>query len=761
MDRILLLLLLCVSWSPLPVSLPALLGPSLRWMRSWGRLLWRILSLPGKMTSSLAWLLLLVLRNSLSELAAHIPPPGFRYASYEVTIPRKLISRYGQRKPQEVLYLLQIEGEGLVVHLRQKRGFVPKHFPVFTYNKAGGLQVDYPFIRDDCFYHGFVQDKLSSLAALSTCSGGLRGLLQVDSKTYEIEPVQASAAFQHVVYRLEEEKSSARMSCGLTEEERSHQEAMIQNPDDVGGNRYSDRLWRTYTKYAKVAIVVDHERYIRFGKNETLTIMQVLDTINFADSFYQPLGIRVIMVGLEIWSQKNLITIAKSIDELLDVFNTWRKMSLVQRLKHDVGHLLVYKHFGVQVGLSFVGTVCDPIWASAVEVFITSSSFSFAITFAHQLGHNLGMQHDEKYCTCNQPSCIMAALQSGTSKFSNCSYGSYFSQMNRSRKQCLLIPPEHEKLYELKNCGNKVVESGEQCDCGSDFHCESDACCQSNCMLRSGANCAFGKCCSNCQFLPAGTICRERMNICDLPEYCTGISEWCPEDVYVQDGAPCLAGAYCYHGKCSTHNEQCKMAFGKQAVVAPLSCFKEINTQGDRFGNCGMIRGSVYKKCESSHVLCGRVQCSNVMEVPTLTERSTVIQTSVNGNLCWGTNSPSETGAADPGAVRDGTPCGNGMICINQDCIQVSLLNYDCNQTKCHNRGICNSHKNCHCHEGWAPPYCLDEGDGGSIDSGPPPPNSGHAGMAASVGLVLLCFCCCCSWGWSWLTRSSTDGIVL
>ncbi|CAI5763867.1 and metalloproteinase domain-containing 20-like [Podarcis lilfordi] len=691
---------------------------------------------PGGAGGGMAWLLL-ASGVFLSQASSQAPPQGFRYVSYEVIIPRRMAPRRG-REPQDLTYLVELQGKGRVVHLRQKRGFVPQHFPVFTYGKEGDLQADYPFVRDDCFYHGFVQGQPSSLVAVSTCSGGLRGLLQVENKTYEIEPVQAPTNFQHVVYRLEEKEGAVRMRCGLTKGDQNLQEATIQIPENVELKSSQGALWQTHARYVKVAVVVEHELFVHTGRNESLAAREVLDIVHIADSLYKPLGIHVVLVGLEIWSQKNLMAIAKSIDELLDVFNTWRKTTFIHHLRHDVGHLFVYKHFGDKLGLSFVGTVCDPIWASAVEAFITSSLFSFTITFAHQLGHNLGMQHDEKYCTCSQHSCIMASLQSNTSQFSNCSFDSYSTLMNSGRKQCLLIPPEHEKLYELENCGNKVVESGEQCDCGSEFHCELDACCQSNCMLRSGATCASGTCCANCQFLPAGTVCRERTDICDLPEYCTGISEWCPEDVYVQDGAPCYDGAYCYHGKCSTHIQQCKMIFGKQATVAPLDCFKEINTRGDRFGNCGIIPGDVYKKCETSSILCGRVQCINIDKVSNLNEHNTIIQTPVNNNLCWGTYYPSGMGIADIGAVRDGTQCGDGMICINRYCIKVSLLNYDCNQTKCHNRGMCNSHKNCHCDYGWAPPYCLNEGYGGSIDSGPPPPKSGNLGMTISIVIVIF-----------------------
>lgn len=678
----------------------------------------------GFLWLTLAWGLL------LGQAACQTPPQGFRFVSYEVIIPKRLGLRRG-RGAQDLTYLLELEGKSLVVHLRQKRGLIPKHFPLFTYSPAGELQVDYPFVRADCFYHGFVEGRPSSLVALSSCSGGLRGFLLVERKTYEIEPVPASATFQHVVYLWEEGEHDVHMRCGLTEEENVRQRTAIQNTEYTVAKISPGGVWWSDTRYAKVAVVVEHERYVQFDRNETLVVMQVLDVIHIADSLYKSLGMQVAMVGLEIWSQRNLIEITESLDDLLNVFNSWRKMTLIQHLRHDVGHLFVYKQFGVKSGLSFVGTVCDPIWASAVEVFITSGLFSFSITFAHQLGHNLGMQHDEKYCTCNQRSCIMATSQSIASKFSNCSYNSYSHLINSVKKQCLLIPPEHEKLYELNSCGNKVVESGEQCDCGSPLHCKSDLCCQPNCLLHSGATCALGTCCTNCQFLPAGTVCRERTSVCDLPEYCTGISEWCPEDVYVQDGAPCHDGAFCYHGKCSTHDSLCKMIFGKQATVAPIDCFREVNTRGDRFGNCRIVRANVYKKCENSNILCGRIQCININEIPNLNENNSLIQTPLNSELCWG--AAYHSGTDDIGAVRDGTQCGNDMICINRECIKVSLLNYDCNQTKCHKRGVCNSRKNCHCNYGWAPPYCLTEGYGGSIDSGPPPPNSGTAGITSAV----------------------------
>ncbi|KAK9409784.1 disintegrin and metalloproteinase domain-containing protein 20-like [Crotalus adamanteus] len=187
------------------------------------------------------------------------PPQGFRYASYDVIIPRKLSPKYGQEEPQDVSYLLQIEGNPHVVFLRQRRNFIPKVFPVFTYDTAGILQVDHPFIKDDCFYHGFIQRKSSSRVTLSTCSGGLRGLLQIENKTYEIEPVQESSTFQHVVFRLEVEEGAVRMACGVGQEEQGHQEDIIPETEHLANKDVLGKSWWPHTRYVKVAIVIDHE----------------------------------------------------------------------------------------------------------------------------------------------------------------------------------------------------------------------------------------------------------------------------------------------------------------------------------------------------------------------------------------------------------------------------------------------------------------------------------------------------------------------
>lgn len=215
-------------------------------------------------------------------------------------------------------------------------------------------------------------------------------------------------------------------------------------------------------------------------------------------------------------------------------------------------------------------------------------------------------------------------------------------------------------------------------------------------------------------------MCRGKTSECDVPEYCNGSSQFCPPDVFIQNGYPCWnSKAYCYNGVCQYYDAQCQVIFGSKAKAAPRDCFIEVNSKGDRFGNCG-VSGSNYKTCATGNALCGKLQCENVQEMPVFGIVPAIIQTPSRGTKCWGVDFQLGSDVPDPGMVNEGTKCDAGKICRNFQCVNASVLNYDCDiQGKCHGHGVCNSNKNCHCEDGWAPPHCDTKGYGGSVDSGP------------------------------------------
>uniref|UniRef100_A0A8C4YPH3 Disintegrin and metalloproteinase domain-containing protein 9 n=1 Tax=Gopherus evgoodei TaxID=1825980 RepID=A0A8C4YPH3_9SAUR len=652
----------------------------------------------------------MMLLGSLLPSTDSSPHPLPQFASYEVIVPRKLAPKEGKATNDEVSYVIKAEGKNHIVHLKQKKGFLVKNFPVFTYDARGQLRVDLPHIPDDCYYHGYVEDTPESHVALSTCSG-LRGFLQIGSLNYGIEPVETSFTFQHRLYRTEEMEPKA-VTCGLTAKEINYQASETERRQVPKAEAFHP--W-THTKYMELLIVVDKLRFEYSGRNITNVSMQVVDVVSMVDELFYPLRLRILLTGLEIWTESNPIKITHNISEVLFNFNLWRKRHIYPRAPHDVGHLFVYMNFGANIGKAYLRSVCDKKRASGVEAFMHGPSREFAVLFAHELGHNIGMKHDGKECVCaNDSTCIMNAHHTQVHQFSNCSSRDYFDLTVSGQGRCLNNIPEIEKLFHVQYCGNFIVDPGEQCDCGSKKQCKKDPCCDHTCQLKPGAICAFGQCCHKCQFLPEGRTCRKKTSECDLPEYCNGTSPWCQENVYMQDGTLCSDNGYCFHGFCSTHNLQCQHLFGKAAKAAPESCFKEVNLKGDRFGNCGGDGGDGN--------LCGRVQCVNVKDIPVLEEYATIIQTPIGNGWCWGTDYHPGVDIVDIGVVADGTMCGNAKVCMNRTCMAASVIKRACDEDKkCSRRGVCNNNKNCHCVEGWAPPNCQFHGFGGSIDSGPPP----------------------------------------
>nr|XP_033706872.1 disintegrin and metalloproteinase domain-containing protein 20-like [Tursiops truncatus] len=640
------------------------------------------------------------------------------FSSPELVIPLKVTGRGRNAKaPGWLSYSLRFGGQRHIAHMRVKKFLVSRYLPVFTYTDQRALRQDQPFVPDDCYYHGYVEGVPKSLVALSTCSGGFRGILQINDLAYEIEPVRFSATFEHWVYKIDSDDTQfPPMRCGLTEEDIARQ-LELQELHNFTLMQSSYTGWWTHLRFLELVVVVDNLRFVHSESNVSVVQREILDVVNIIGSLYHSLELVVILTGLEVWTKGNPVPI-DNIDKLLEDFSVWKYFSLDHRLSHDAAHLFIKKSFGITLGLAYVGGICQRPLNSGVNVFEDESLYAFAIVVTHELGHNLGMRHDTEWCVCELQWCIMFPAREVTNKFSNCSYAEYWDNLI-SNGLCLYSPPHPGNIFRLKYCGNLVVEEGEECDCGTIEQCKNDPCCLLNCTLKPGAACAFGLCCKDCKVMSSGTLCRKQVSECDLPEWCNGTSHQCPEDVYVQDGIPCSDGAYCYQKSCNNHDEQCREIFGKDARSAPQSCYKEINTQGNRFGHCG-IKDTQYVKCASPDILCGRVQCENVGVIPNLIEHSTVHQLHFNDTTCWGTDYHMGMSISDIGQVKDGTMCGPGKICVRNKCVSMVRVPQACQPETCHMKGICNNKQQCHCNPGWAPPYCEQQGNGGSNSSGPP-----------------------------------------
>ncbi|XP_038603264.1 disintegrin and metalloproteinase domain-containing protein 18-like, partial [Tachyglossus aculeatus] len=639
-----------------------------------------------------------------------------------ITVPQKISSNISEESELKyVTYIIEVEGKEYTVHLKQQ-AFLPQDFMVYTYNKEGTLHSDFPNVKMQCHFQGYIAGFPNSLVTLNTCSG-LRGLLQFENKSYGIEPLENAAGFEHLIYQVKNENAKVPLLSENNTESR-HKESSykvhISEEEDQTGSRLLSR-------YLEMHIIVDKALYDYMGSDMVVVTQKVVQIIGLVNAMFAPFNMTIVLSSLEFWSDKNKIPTTGEADELLQRFLKWKHDYLVLR-PHDMAYLLIYKDHPNYVGATFPGKMCHRKYAAGIALYPKMISLeTFSVIIAQLLGLNLGISYDDiKKCHCSGAVCIMnpeAVHSSGVKTFSTCSIVDFENFISRPGAECLQNQPHLSPTYRAPTCGNFIKEANEECDCGPPESCTNNRCCDAqSCKLKRGAKCSSGLCCQDCEFQPKGTLCRNIADLeCDIKEYCNGTSGLCPPDLHVLNGHLCRSGtAYCYDGGCRNADYQCRKIFGKGSKSAPFSCYEEINIQRDRFGNCGSDNNN-YKLCSWKDLLCGKLICTYPSQTPFHILNASVIYAIVRRTICVTLDYRLGPKVKDPLLVENGTSCGPSMYCLNQECREAHFVNSDCDyKVKCHGHGVCNNKNNCHCDPGWLPPDCRERGPGhgGSIDSG-------------------------------------------
>ena len=502
------------------------------------------------------------------------------------------------------------------------------------------------------------------------------------------------------------------------------------------------------SRFVELVIVVDNRKFKENGEDLNKVYRKCKDMANIANALYAPLNIYIALVGVVVWSEYDEITLSTNGDTTLTNFLHYRRERLVKEHPNDNAQLLTGIQFdsGV-VGKALKGPICTYEFSGGVSMWHSEVIGLVATTMAHEMGHNFGMEHDTENCKCPEERCIMSPSSSTMKPYfwSSCSLEYLALAFEHGMDYCLRNKPR--TLFDSPVCGNGFVEPGEECDCGLKDHCDNPCCNATTCRMFANATCATGECCDfkTCKPKTPGAMCRLSEHECDLPEYCTGTSEFCPKDIYKVDGVPCKVGqSYCYQGSCRTHSDQCRLLWGPSGKKSDNQCYEQ-NRKGSRHGNCGYnLMNKSYVPCTNEDVRCGMLHCSHLNERLEFGMESVAIlsHSFINSG---GRIIPCRTALVDlgledvdPGLAPEGARCGEDSLCVNKKCMPVASLQIgplSC-PNNCNNKGVCNSLGHCHCDVGWAPPYCDGPGAGGSLDSGPA--SSPDDGSTISTALFIL-----------------------
>uniref|UniRef100_A0A8C2WX57 ADAM metallopeptidase domain 28 n=1 Tax=Cyclopterus lumpus TaxID=8103 RepID=A0A8C2WX57_CYCLU len=530
------------------------------------------------------------------------------------------------------------------MQLERNRELLTKDYTETYYHADGTRVTTAPDDVDHCYYHGSIGNDSQSSVSVSTCDG-LRGYFRTSAQRYLIEPLSGGDEGDHAVTTIGDKESTPAM-CGVT------------------NTSWSDDFEPPTSRSRSRSAVTPLMSRQPAKKNKTKLRQRIFEIVNFVNMVYKPLRTFIALVGLEIWSGQDMIPVTPPAGANLDAFMKWRNSVLVKRKKHDNAHLISGIDFeGATVGLAYIATLCT---GQSVGVVQDHNDLSIAVgaTLAHEMGHNLGMNHDDSStCACSGDSCIMAAALSWNipRTFSSCSSNDYEKYLLGRSPDCILDKPDYRTLETPPLCGNGFVEKGEQCDCGSVEECTNPCCNATACTLKEGSQCAEGECCEDCKVLPRSTECRRSRDGCDLAEYCDGESATCPENIFAVNGLPCDGDlGYCYNGQCPQRLDQCVKMYG--ASECPASCGallcdgKEQNTRGTYYAFCRRPQNDKHIPCQREDVLCGKLFCHG------------------------GTDSPNY----DYGQVDTGTKCGDGKVCSQNECVELETAyrNINCS-AKC------------------------------------------------------------------------------
>uniref|UniRef100_A0A3B4EV69 Disintegrin and metalloproteinase domain-containing protein 9-like n=1 Tax=Pundamilia nyererei TaxID=303518 RepID=A0A3B4EV69_9CICH len=481
-------------------------------------------------------------------------PPKFIIPVFPVKGGSLLQASKKQKYGDETLsYAVTIDNKKHVLHLKKNR--------YTSYTQILFSICVMPPVH--CYYHGEVEGYKNSLVAISTCSG---------LRYKQLYFIWSQASF---------DVQTEPITCGVVTEATS---VPSHEPFEPG---------QSLTSLLRVKCSFVTSTYI-------CSVKRLYNVKIIGVFYYKQLNIRVVLVGLEIFKDSNPFSVDGSAGNVLGNFVQWRKTFLVPKIRHDIGQLISGAYPGGVLGMAFVGTVCSASSSGGINVFSNNNLAFVSTVVAHEMGHNLGMNHDSANCACNGKSCIMSGGARPVQLYISINDLSYFEALIlRGGGLCLRNQPAASNVISNPECGNGLLEQGEQCDCGKPQECTNKCCNAATCTFTQGSACAHGACCENCQLKVAGTPCRNSVNTCDLPEYCNGRNESCPNDFYLMDGLPCENNAaYCYEGRCQTYDYQCGHLFAPDnAIKAADICFQDANIQGDRFGNCGSNSNGNYIKC--------------------------------------------------------------------------------------------------------------------------------------------------------------------
>ncbi|XP_051920119.1 A disintegrin and metalloproteinase with thrombospondin motifs 17 [Hippocampus zosterae] len=343
----------------------------------------------------------------------------------------RLLSAPGD--PDRLLVSLAAFGRNLRLNAtRDGGGLLPAHLLVEERRAGGTPPACVPMARKQlCLYSGSVLDRPGSLVSITAC-GGLTGLVHVDGEVLFIRPLEEEkrrrqsqrspgwlSGIKHQLMRRRRRDAD-----GAPRRRRDEEKAA------EGGGRKRAAIPGEDAYTVETLLVADSSMVQYHGADAArrflLTVMNMVYNMFRHQSLGVRINIRVTKLVL-LHSRPDKLKVGHHGERSLESFCQWQHQEFGGRRRLgsnrlpagadrlppvDSAVLVTRTDFCVHkeepcdtVGMAYLGGVCS---AKRKCVLAEDNGLNLAFTIAHELGHNMGMSHDDDHASCSGHAYIMS-----------------------------------------------------------------------------------------------------------------------------------------------------------------------------------------------------------------------------------------------------------------------------------------------------------------------------------------------------------------